>query len=210
MLLQDTSLQQDRQTQPTILQRLENSFYDLSNPKPDELQCLIQELNPTLDELRCYLKSPGKEAYSKTTLYSCDRAVPRLRRDRIECSVINWHHNLPCAIHDHGEHSWGLVKVINGELINTTYNRDADGALQEVSKTNHTQGELIYLPKGIIHQMVSIGQKHLVTFHCYCPTIQRMRVYDTALNAVCTITGDRSASIPKDCREIVSFDRITF
>lgn len=209
MLLQDNSLQQNRQTQPTILQRLENSFSGLSNPKPDELKRLIQELNLTFDELRCYLKAPGKEAYSKTTLYSCDHAVPRPWRDRLECSVINWHDNRPCAIHDHGSDSWGIVKVVNGILINTTYDRNTDGSLQEVAKTYHTQGEFIYLPKGIIHQMVSLGRKQLITFHCYCPPIQRMRVYDTAHNAICTITGDRNASIPKDCKEIVSFDRIT-
>ena len=201
MLLQDTSLQQDRQTQQTILQRLENSFSDLSNPNPDRLQCLIEELNLTIDELRCYLKSPGEEAYAKTTLYSCDR---------IECSILNWHHNLPCAIHDHGANSWGIVKVVNGTLTNIIYNRNADGSLHPVTKTNHTQGELIYLPKGVIHQMVSIGQEDLVTFHCYCPPIQRMRVYDTEHNAICTVTGDRIASIPKDCREIVALDRIAF
>lgn len=190
----------NRQTQQTILQRLENSFSNLSNLNPDRLQRLIQELNPTLDELRCYLKSPGKEAYSKTTLYRCDL---------IECLVINWHDNFPCAIHDHGN-SFGLIKVVNGTLTNTTYNRNADGLLQQVTKTNHTQGELIYLPKGIIHQMMSTGQEPLVTFHCYCPPIERMRVYDTAHNAVCTVTGDRSASIPKDRREIVLLDRIAF
>jgi cysteine dioxygenase len=147
--------------------------------------------------LRCYLKAPGKEAYSKTTLYSCDR---------IECSIVNWHHNRPCAIHDHGD-SWGLIKVVNGILINTTYDRNTDGSLQEIAKTYHTQGEFIYLPKGIIHQMVSIGQEQLITFHCYCPLIERMRVYDTAHNAICTITGDRIASIPKRDRTLVIFEK---
>jgi predicted metal-dependent enzyme (double-stranded beta helix superfamily) len=206
----NASLQHDRQTQQTILQRLENSFSGLSNPNLDRLQRLIEELNPTLDELRCYLKSPGKEAYSKTTLYNCAHAVPRRSRDRIECSVINWHDNLPCAIHNHGTDSFGLIKVVNGTLTNTTYKRNSDGLLQQVTKTNHTQGEFIYMPKGIIHQMVSIGQEQLVTFHCYCPPIERMRVYDITHNIICTVTGDRSASIPKDRREIVVLDRITF
>lgn len=173
---------------------------NLETPNTDRLSQILEGVTVTPDFLaNCCHQPTSDRPYAKTLV---------LESDTLECGIFRWNRNLPCAIHDHGE-SWGAVKVLSGLVVNNTYKRDREGAIVKDMKKIYTPGNIIFMPKGTIHSMVSIGQPQLVTVHYYLPKITGMSVYDIDRNTICTMKNNCGAWLPKDIREIVSLKRIS-
>lgn len=151
-------------------EQLDNHQVNLDeSPNTDRLSQILERVTLTPDLLKSCRQPATNRPYTKIRL---------LKSNQFDCDILIWNYLNSCAIHDHGDESEGVVKVLSGLLVNRTYKRNEEKLLLKDKENIHSQDDIISMPKGTIHSMVSIGKQQLVTLHCYYPPIQRMRVYD--------------------------------
>lgn len=165
---------------------------------PENLKNWLEKADLTLDKLKSYLKPPGVLAYERNLLY---------RNSNLEILVMNWGYNRHCAIHDHAK-SWGYIRIIKGSLINTLYQRNQEGFLTQIAENKYSEGQLIFMPKGTIHRMISTCSQ-TVSVHGYCPPISGMKVFDPIHNLVFTVSDDCGAWFPTEEKQIVKVNNLT-
>lgn len=116
-----------------------------------------------------------------------------------ELLVMSWAAGRPCAPHDHGS-SRGLIRVLEGALVETHYRRGADGLVVS-GRRELAAGQVVEVGLGEIHSMCARGPAR--TLHLYRPPIHAMRVWDLAARRLLVVDDAHGAFVPRDPRHIV-------
>jgi len=159
------------------------------------LQRILSQLDPNLEDVQAWLMPPGDKPYGRKLVWV---------NQNLECLVMNWAEGVPCAPHDHGQKSVGLVKLLQGASQHTIYTPTEEG-LKAVSTSRHQVGEILQVTQGMIHGMESVGNpkqdgsnSNLVSFHLYSPPIHAMQVFDLQNQEVLTVADNVGAWIPAE------------
>jgi cysteine dioxygenase len=100
------------------------------------------------------------------------------RTEVLEMLVLCWLPGQCTVIHDH-DGSFGVVRVLEGELSETLYKQDADGILRRVRDAKWSAAAVTGADVPDIHRLYNCqnsGQK-LVTLHVYCPPLHKLNTY---------------------------------
>lgn len=157
------------------------------------LKRFVASLGPTLDDVREYLAPAGKYPYGRRMIFV---------NDALECIVMNWKPRSPCAPHDHGPESQGVVLLLRGRSKHTVYKR-VPGDLKDAGHTFHDAGDTLQVIPGMLHAMESVGDEDLVSLHFYSPPIHNMKVFDLDKSQELTVTDDTGAWVPEEEDHIV-------
>jgi hypothetical protein len=110
-----------------------------------------------------------------------------------EVMLAAWRRGGLSAPHDHGL-ARGFVVILEGQFLETTYRFDGS-ELRASAEHEHTTGDLLEAPPGLIHDLYA-GDDAL-SLHVYVPRIHGMRVYDTASRATLRVADDCGAWVPR-------------
>ncbi len=154
----------------SIIRSLENGALD----SPAAMATLLE--GACFDEpwIQAHLPDPlPTEGYSRDVLY-CG--------ERFEIVLATWPAGVSTLVHNHGAlESHGLVLVLRGDIFNHIYRRGADGEVHLVREATHRLGEMIAVPKGLLHSMGNARREgHAVSLHIYAPKIVDVSYWDPA------------------------------
>lgn len=90
-----------------------------------------------------------------------------------ELAVITWPAGEASEIHDHGiAGTFGSVLVLQGQVFNHLYTI-RDGEPEKGDAHTLAQGQILEIPKGLIHQMGNASEVEVaMSLHLYTPPIQ--------------------------------------
>ena len=101
-----------------------------------------------------------------------------LKTDVLEVLILCWEPRQCTAIHDHNG-SFGVLRVLEGELSETLFEQDADSVLRRTREAKWQAGAVTGADVPDIHCLYNCqhsGQK-LVTLHVYCPPLYKLNTY---------------------------------
>ena len=122
-----------------------------------------------LDEM---LEDLGEgEGYHRILLYG---------GDGYEIVLAVWPHGTATLVHDHGSsNSFGMVKVLKGDIYNHLYHQADDKSLEPGEKFTCRPGDMIEVPKGLLHRMGNACEKGpAASLHLYSPAIVDVSYWD--------------------------------
>lgn len=127
----------------------------------------------------------------------------RISVDIPECEVLvmHWASQHACAPHDHGD-SYGCLLVVAGQAVERLYRRRGRAGVELMTTRRHQAGDIVLVPRGVIHSMVNPTTSPLVTLHLYVPEITGMTVYDPTRCRKCIVSDDCGAWWPKAEEEV--------
>lgn len=109
-------------------------------------------------------KNLSKECYKRT--FVC-------KDDLVEIIIIGWDVNQKSPIHDHPKNGC-LVKILEGELIETTYSN----TLEEINSTKLSNNGLSYQESNkILHKIENKSSKPVYSLHIYAPPNYKPNYY---------------------------------
>lgn len=132
------------------------------------LMKLLHRLDVSIDEVREYARF-GIEHYQRNLLH----AGPAYH-----ALVLCWRNGQRSPIHDHRGSSCG-VRVIKGELTETTFEFSANGLIYATASSVLKEGHICGSQDADIHQVSNLqsGDRELVTLHIYSPPLLVMGTY---------------------------------
>lgn len=99
--------------------------------------------------------------------------------DDFEVVAAIWAVGGGTLIHDHGsEETYGVVRVIRGDLYNRIYRHQVDGNVVLAKSLTHEKGEFIEVPKGLVHAMGNRSETVALSLHVYSPSIVNVSYWD--------------------------------
>jgi cysteine dioxygenase len=122
-----------------------------------------------------------------------------LKTDVLEALILCWEPGQCTVIHDHNG-SFGVVRVLEGELSETIYVQDADGILRRRREAKWQPDAVTGADAPDIHCLYNCqnsGQK-LVTLHVYCPPLHKLNTYKENSAEVTQII---SGETPQSCED---------
>jgi len=112
--------------------------------------------------------------------FSSTRYVRNLLREgsAYQALVLCWRAGQRSPIHDHRGSSCG-VRVICGSLLETIFDRAADGSVFATTSHSLEAGQCCGSQDSDLHQVSNLpdDQSDLITLHIYSPPLLRMGVY---------------------------------
>ncbi|KAB8032059.1 cysteine dioxygenase [Fluviispira multicolorata] len=164
-----------------------------------ELEIEIENLSIEIKDILNYLEDPLNLPYGRKLVF---------KSSLIECLIMTWSIEKACLPHDHGI-SEGAIYVVNGQGKNSIFNfSNKQSNQRELINTFLNKGDFIYVPKGIIHLMQSLGDDRLVTLHFYSPAIHDMKVFDTKNNRQGIVSDDCGAWWPEVPEKLLREEKI--
>ena len=124
------------------------------------------------------------EPYARSVLHHSDQG---------EVMLAAWRRGGLAAPHDHGL-ARGFVVILEGQFFETAYRFDGS-ELRACAEHEHTAGDLLKAPPGLIHDLKACDDG--LSLHVYVPRIHGMRVYDPASRATLRVADDCGAWIPR-------------
>jgi cysteine dioxygenase len=121
------------------------------------------------------------------------------RTDALEMLVLCWEPGQCTVIHDH-DGSFGVVRVLEGELSETLYHQDDEGVLRRTREAKWQPDAVTGADVPDIHCLYNCrdsGQK-LVTLHIYCPPLHKLNTYKEGSAEVTQII---SGETPQTCED---------
>jgi hypothetical protein len=129
--------------------------------------------------------------------------------DRYEIMIGCWELGNWCAAHDHGV-AEGVCYPYSGEIEHVDYQMNGTN-LDLVERCNLTKGNLLELPKGMIHSLRNTSSTEpFIALHIYLPATYDVRVFDTRSGDIYHITDDQGAWVPEDPTKIRKVERASF
>ncbi len=153
------------------------------------------EINNLSIELK---KAAPNETYGRNLLEHTDER---------EIIIMNWNHNEQCLPHDHGD-SVGAVKILQGTATQIIYIKTAHGYMVRSVEIRKT-GEILIVPKGMIHAMGNSTDERLVTGHIYMKPITRMKIYDFIKGQYAIVSDDCGAWWPTKSEQLLEVNSLT-
>lgn len=100
------------------------------------------------------------------------------RNDHCEVLMLSWLNGQRSKIHDHLNAACG-VKILNGEAIETQFEKSANGLIYATKSTQFAQGSVTVSRDDDIHQISNLqaDNKPLITLHIYSPPLQKFNLY---------------------------------
>eukprot|EP00163_Fabomonas_tropica_P020854 TRINITY_DN36762_c0_g1_i1.p1 TRINITY_DN36762_c0_g1~~TRINITY_DN36762_c0_g1_i1.p1 ORF type:complete len:812 (+),score=162.76 TRINITY_DN36762_c0_g1_i1:218-2653(+) len=133
------------------------------------------ELNPR--EFQSYYKKGGtKCATYARSLVAFDK--------NFAVYLICWQPGQAAPVHDHAD-SVGWIRVLQGQLTDTRYTKDANGNLQVDGTTQLAAGSkhlCSHAEQGVIHSTRNASQVPAFSLHVYSPPYKTCTLYDTEAN----------------------------
>ncbi|MEQ8968757.1 MAG: cysteine dioxygenase family protein [Azospirillaceae bacterium] len=124
--------------------------------------------------------------------------------ESLEVLLMRWGSHRACAVHDHGEDTYGWVRVLSGRALHRVFRRKRRHDLPVCHlEERMTPGDMVFAPSGMIHQMENAEADPLITLHYYQPPMTGMRIYDLNCRKGCVVTDDSGAWWPADSSNIV-------
>lgn len=107
--------------------------------------------------------------------------------DGYEIVLAVWPEGTGTLVHNHGaSDSFGMVKVLEGEIFNHLYHRDEVDCLQLGAQTVCKPGDMIGVPKGLLHRMGNACKSGpAASLHVYSPAIVDVSYWDPETLAPC-------------------------
>lgn len=100
--------------------------------------------------------------------------------DDFEVVIATWPAGGGTPIHDHGSaDSHGMVRVLKGAIYNHVYRREGDNVVR-VAELEASAGDLIKVPRGLVHAMGNHGDEVGMSLHLYSPVIENVSYWDPA------------------------------
>ncbi|MCB9853738.1 MAG: cysteine dioxygenase family protein [Phycisphaerales bacterium] len=132
------------------------------------LMKLLSRLDVSIEDVKKYARF-GDEHYQRNLLH----AGPAYH-----ALVLCWRNGQRSPIHDHRGSSCG-VRVIKGELTETTFEFSANGLIYPTASSVMKEGNVCGSQDSDIHQVSNLqsGEKELVTLHIYSPPLHVMGTY---------------------------------
>ena len=127
----------------------------------EEMVCTLRSIPLTLTDVQPFIRLDDN-GYCPETIYSCNE---------FEICCLSWRCGQYSAAHDHGRCRC-CVRVMQGTLTNTEFDRNPAGSLCVVRRSNHLSGELVTTEPYAIHQAGNAQQLALVTLHLYSPRLR--------------------------------------
>ncbi|UQZ86522.1 Cysteine dioxygenase [Paenibacillus konkukensis] len=152
-----------------LLESIEQAFRNMTDPSPYDLRQAIQQLELKEEEVSSYVAEPSYLPYGRKVLF---------QSEVVEVILIHLPAGRETMIHDHGA-SRGCAYVVEGELTNKIYELGAEGYVDESGESVVKQGQFLYAPEGMIHQMCNTGTRRVVSLHAYTPAMSNTKVYHT-------------------------------
>ena len=122
-----------------------------------------------------------------------------LRNEFLEVLILCWEPGQCTVIHDHNG-SFGVVRVLEGELSETLFVQDEQQVLRRNREAKWQPGAVTGADVPDIHRLYNCpdsGQK-LVTLHVYCPPLHKLNTYtENSAEIVQIISGET----PQTCTE---------
>lgn len=169
-----------------VSKRISEHFARYGELCRDSLQGAIHSLNLGHRDVVPYLVDPGDKPYGRRLVFA---------DDKVEVIVMNWAHESECLAHDHGD-SFGWVHILKGRARHTLY-KEIPGQLPEIREESfEDEGNMIFAPRKLIHQMGNPQSEPLVTLHFYAPPIHGMEVFSAERMASSIVTDDCGAWWP--------------
>lgn len=150
---------------------LQDLFVDLGRcgacPSISELERLMRANPVTLDALRAVLRFE-RAGYTRTRLFESEFC---------EVLLLAWLPGQVSRIHNHGD-SWGAVRVVEGEVVETQFNETADGTVRACGTLRMPAGTIAAEQPRDIHRLANASRvAPLVTLHMYAPPLREMQTY---------------------------------
>ena len=115
-----------------------------------------------------------------------------LRNEWLEMLILCWQPGQCTVIHDHNG-SFGVVRVLEGELSETLFALDANGVLRCTREAKWQPDAVTGADVPDIHRLYNCPQssEKLVTLHVYCPPLHKLNTYtENSAEIVQIISGE--------------------
>jgi len=150
----------------------------------DELADSIRDLGqiPRLDEIVDWFSSltMRKRDYESYRFFTNRKYARNLivRSPFAELLLLCWRPGQRTPIHDHGG-SVGVVKVIEGLLTETMFERAPEGHVKPYNTYRRGPGIITGADVPDIHQLLNLepADRDMVTLHCYAPPLSVLNTY---------------------------------
>lgn len=121
------------------------------------------------------------------------------RTERYELVALCWRPGQRTPIHDHAGSTCALL-VVEGDATETRFELDRDGVVRRAGQTLMRQGAVCASQDSDIHEVANLGERDLITLHCYSPPITRFHRYEegSALVAMEDLGGEPVAGALRD------------
>lgn len=132
------------------------------------MQEILKRLVITTDETDRYGRF-NNDHYARNLVYSDEKAA---------IFFMCWKSGQRSLIHDHGE-SLGGVKILQGILTETLFERARNGMIKAVSSADYQSFDIQIEEPTTIHQVsnLELGLSHAISLHIYVPPLQKMNIY---------------------------------
>ena len=154
----------------------------------------LAEVNEWLARARVTADDVGSYRRFREGSYARNRV---LRTDVLEVLILCWEQGQCTVIHDHNG-SYGVVRVLEGELSETIFAQDEAGVLRRAREAKWQPDAVTGADAPDIHSLYNCqrsGQK-LVTLHVYCPPLHKLNTYKEGSAEVLQII---SGETPQSC-----------
>jgi cysteine dioxygenase len=99
------------------------------------------------------------------------------RTDAYELVALCWRPGQRTPIHDHTGSTCGLL-VVEGDATETRYEPDGRGVIRRIGRSVMHEGSVCASQDSDIHEVANLGERDLITLHCYSPPIARFHRYE--------------------------------
>jgi len=136
-------------------------------PSLEELVSQMKAFDISLEELSKYVHFRNGQ-YQRNLIFE---------NEHVQLLCICWKAGQRSTIHDHAN-SACVVKTITGIASETTFERDSDGYIKELTTVDYIE-EVMGSEDDDIHQISNLqtNGEDLITLHCYSPPLTNMRKY---------------------------------
>lgn len=160
-----------------LVRAIEQTFGKLQQPDLETLKTSLLSLGDLLDSVPDSRTEPSGLSYGRNVL---------LRTEDVEVIVIHIPAYEATAIHDHAA-SVGAAILVEGKLVNTSFELDPYGYPAALSDRIIREGECFFAPEGQIHQLSNPNPSRAISLHAYAPPLtntQRYTPYSEVLDYV--------------------------
>lgn len=105
------------------------------------------------------------------------------RNDFAEVLVLGWIPAQESLIHDH-DGSHGVVRVFEGSICETKFQRDEEMKIREISKMEASVGMMTSVSEPDIHHLKNTSAQNSLTVHVYAPPLKRLHIFKEGSNEV--------------------------
>jgi cysteine dioxygenase len=158
-------------------------------PTLAEVNQWVAEAHITAEDI-CHYRRFREGAYARNRV---------LKTEVLEALILCWEPGQCTVIHDHNG-SFGVVRVLEGELSETLFGQDSEGILRRTREAKWQPGAVTGADVPDIHCLYNCNQsgQKLVTLHIYCPPLHKLNTYKENSAEVTQII---SGETPQSCQD---------